>query len=74
MSVKEDSKEVWLTEKEIAELYPVSASWLQKLRRPGWDGPIFYKKNPNSLKSPVVYKLSDFEKWWNKGRVDPSAA
>jgi hypothetical protein len=64
----------WKTEKEISELYPVSVSWLQKLRRPGADGPPFWKKNPNNPKSAVVYKLSEFEKWWAKGRVDPSAA
>ncbi len=64
----------WLTEKEIAERYPISESHLQKLRRPGADGPIFYKKNPNNAKSPVVYKLADFESWWDKRRIDPSAA
>lgn len=68
------TKDEWLTEKQIAERWPVSTSWLQKLRRPGEDGPPFYKKNPNNPKSPVVYKVAEFEKWFNRGRVDPSAA
>ena len=68
------TREEWKTEKEICAMYPVSASWLRHLRRPGSDGPVYYKKNPNNPKSPVVYKLSDFEKWWHKSRIDPSAA
>lgn len=68
------SRDKWLTEKEICEKYPVSQSWLQKLRRPGADGPVYHKKNPNNPKSPVVYLESDFEKWWSRGRIDPSAA
>lgn len=67
-------KDEWLTEKQVTERFPISASWLRKLRRPGEEGPVFYKKNPNNSKSPVVYKLSDVEKWWGRSRVDPSAA
>lgn len=64
----------WKTEKEIAEIYPVSIAWLRKLRRPGEKGPPFYKKNPDNLKSPVVYRLDEFDTWWNERRIDPSAA
>lgn len=63
-----------LTEQQVAELYCISLSWLQKHRRPGMNGPIFYKVDPDNPRSSVRYKRGDCEKFFNRGKIDPRAA
>lgn len=63
-----------LTEQQVAELYNVSLSFLQKHRRPGKNGPIFYKTDPDNPRSSVRYKRGDVEKFFNKGKINPRAA
>lgn len=65
-----NTKDEFLTAKQVAELLEVSQSWLEHRRRRG-DGPPFIRLSPTK---GVRYPAREFERWLAKREVRRAVA
>lgn len=70
----EKDPDVWLKEKEVAEEFGCSMSWLQKKRRPGMKGIPYRKLDHDNPKSQVRYRRRDCLIYFEGQMIDPRAA
>jgi len=59
----------WLTEKEVASLYPLNTDWLRQTRCNGGSPPFYRVRGKTAYGSRVVYHAADLAAFLAAGRV-----